>query len=366
MQSPTESSENKDEAALAFVLLQSSIESLKDILIFSIDKTYCYLHFNSAFKEATRLAYGTEVAKGGSMLNSITDEKEREKAKYNCDLALQGESHTTVESYGVTNPSYFETRYSPIINEHNDVIGVTILSTNVTEKKLADEQIKALNKELEAFSYSVAHDLRAPLRIINSYSGILIQDHLQTLNEECQTILKTISGNVKKMSQLIEDLLKFSKLGRQPLKKSIVESDQLINSILREQIREGESPHIEIKVGDLKDFNGDPNLMRHVFSNLISNAIKYSRKRARPVIEIDSWQESDAIMYTIKDNGVGFNNQYAPKMFEVFQRLHDESEFEGSGVGLAIVQRIVSKHGGRIWADGQEDKGATFFICLPL
>lgn len=350
---------------MAYTLLKSSIESLKDILIFSIDRNYNYLNFNSAFKEATSHAYGTEVARGVSMLDSITDETERAKAKRNCDLALGGESHTTVETYGVLNPSYFETRYNPIRDEAGRIIGVTILSANVTEKKLADRQIKALNDELEAFSYSVAHDLRAPLRVINGYSGILLQDHLQDLNDECQRILRTISGNVKKMADLIDELLKFSKLGRLPVNKSIVGMSELINAVLNEQIQANGNSAIGIKVGKLEDLNADRNLMHHVFSNLISNAIKYSRKRESPLVEIDSRREKDMVTYTVRDNGVGFNNQYADKMFKVFQRLHDESEFEGNGVGLALVQRIVAKHGGRVWAEGEENKGATFFLCLP-
>lgn len=363
---PTPGSIGNEDAALAYTLLQSSIESLKDILIFSVDKNYKYLNFNNAFREATRYAYGTSVERGVSMLDSITDETERAKAKHNCDRAFGGESHATVEVYGTLNRSYFETRYNPIRDEGGEIIGVTILSTNVTEKRLADEQIKALNDELEAFSYSVAHDLRAPLRIINGYSGILLQDHMQELNDECQRILKTISGNVKKMAQLIDDLLRFSKLGRLPVNKRIINTDTLINAVVDEQIQVSGRSGIAIKLGALEDLNADRNLMQHVFSNLISNAIKYSRHQKEPIIEISSQKENDVVTYTIKDNGVGFNNQYADKMFKVFQRLHEESEFEGTGVGLALVHRIVTKHGGRIWAQGEENNGATFYFSLPV
>jgi signal transduction histidine kinase len=358
--------QQQEDAALAFTLLKSSIESLKDILIFSIDKNYCYLHFNSAFAEATRFAYGTEVEKGVSMLDTITDVKEKQKAKNNSDRALAGESHTTVEGYGTLNPSYFETRYSPIKNDNDEIIGVTILSTNITERKLAEEQIRALNNELEAFSYSVAHDLRAPLRIINGYSGVLIEDHLQSLNEECQGILKIISGNVKKMGQLIEDLLNFSKLGRTPLNKRPIDTHALVQSIISEQLAGMDSSRVEIRLDKLENLNGDGNLMKHVFTNLISNAFKYSNKKEKSEVEIRSWRESEIVTYSIKDNGVGFDIQYADKMFGVFQRLHKESEFEGTGVGLAIVHRIVSRHGGKVWAEGEVNKGATFYVSLPL
>jgi PAS domain S-box-containing protein len=352
--------------SLAFTLLESSIESLQDILIFSIDKNYRYLNYNTAFKEATMRAYGTEVVKGASMLDTITDEKERVKARQNSDKALRGESHTTVEVYGNLNPSYFETRYCPIRNEKSEIIGVTILSTDITEKKQAEEQIRTLNKELEAFSYSVAHDLRAPLRIINGYSGVLMEDHLQTLNAECQDILKIISGNVKKMGRLIEGLLEFSKLGKLPVTKAAIDMDTLIKAVLEEQLTLIQSPKPRITLGRLENLNGDRNLISHVFTNLISNAIKYSSKRENPEIEINSFRDDQCVTYSIKDNGVGFNMEYVEKLFQVFQRLHSELEFAGTGVGLAIAQRIVVKHGGRIWAESEVNKGATFFISLPV
>jgi signal transduction histidine kinase len=350
---------------LAYMLLQSSMESLKDILIFSIDTSYHYLNYNSAFKTATKHAYGTDVAIGVSMLESITDENGRAKAKLNCDRAMKGESHYTIEVFGSLNPSYFETRYNPIINDSNEVIGVTILSTNVTEREKAKEQIISLNKELEAFSYSVAHDLRAPLRIINGYSGILMEDHFKDLNGECQHLLLKISGNVKKMGQLIEDLLNFSKLGRVPLVKKPVSMEHLITPILEEQITEAEKPRVEVKVGTLEDLECDSHLMQHVLTNLISNAIKYSQKKEKPVIEIYSEKIPEGVTYTIKDNGAGFDVGTATKLFEVFQRFHKQSEFDGTGVGLAIVHRIINRHGGKIWAESEPGNGAAFHFTLP-
>ena len=362
---PPNSFERAEDPTLALTLLESSIESLKNTLIFSIDRDYNYLNFNTAFKDATMHAYGTEVKKGISMLDTIIDEAEKAKAKYNVDLSLSGQSHTTVEVYGVLNPSYFETTYSPMRNAHNEVVGVTILSTDVTEKKLAEDQIKALNKELEAFSYSVAHDLRAPLRIIDGYSGVLMEDHLQSLNAECQQILKIISGNVIKMNRLIEDLLEFARLGRLPVMKSKVNMKKLIEGILEEQARVYKHPQLELRLGQIENLSVDASLISQVFSNLISNALKYSRTQKNPIIEINSIRDGDTITYTVRDNGVGFDMAYSDKLFEVFQRLHRDSEFEGTGVGLAIVQRIVAKHGGKIRAEGQIGEGATFFVTFP-
>src|SRR5687768_4785166 len=195
-----------EEIKLAYALVQSSIEGLRDTLIFSIDREYRYLIFNSAFKDATAHAYGTVVERGVSMLETITDEHERLKAKANCDRALGGERHTTVEVYGALRPSHFETQYNPFKNEIGEIIGVTILSRNVTEQRLAEEEIKAMNRDLEAFSYSVKHDLGAPLRIIHGYAGLFRQDHFEDLTQECQRMVQMISGSLQKMAQLIEDL----------------------------------------------------------------------------------------------------------------------------------------------------------------
>lgn len=359
--------ENQEEVTLAYTLLQSSLESLKDILIFSIDKNYGYLHFNNAFKVATQHAYGTVVARGVSMLDTITDATEKEKARRNCDLALQGESHTTVEAYGTLNPSYFETTYSPIVNDKHEIIGVTILSANVTQRKQSEEKIHALNNELEAFSYSVAHDLRSPLRAISGFSGILMEEHLQNINDECRKIIQIISGNVRKMNQLIDDLLNFSRLGRAALNRQPIDMESLINAVWTEQLATiDDTARYTFKPGTLHPVTGDRNLMQHVLTNLISNSIKYSRKQEKPVIEIDSQREGDLVTYSIKDNGAGFDMMYADKLFGVFQRLHKESEFEGTGVGLAIVQRIITRHGGKIRAEGEINKGAAFYFSLPV
>lgn len=365
MQSSPKNYQKQAEVELAYTLLRSSIESLQDILIFSIDKDYRYLNFNQAFKDATAHAYGMVVAKGVSMLETITNENDRAKAKANCDRAMNGESHTTLEVYGVLNKSYFETKYSPVMNDAKEIIGVTILSTNITERKVAEEQIIILNKELETFSYSVAHDLQAPLRIINGYSEILIEDYQENLSEDGKKLLKIISGNVKRMSQLIEGLLHFSKLGRLPLNKVVIDTRNLLQIVLDELITDADTDKVDVRLATLEDLTCDRNLIYHVFSNLISNAIKYSHKTGKSKVQINSWKEDGSITYSVKDNGVGFDMKYKDKIFEVFQRLHKDSEFEGTGIGLAIVQRIISKHNGRIWAESEINKGATFYFSLP-
>ncbi|GAA0890940.1 hypothetical protein GCM10009122_06190 [Fulvivirga kasyanovii] len=355
----------QDEVRLTNVLLQSSIESHKDILIFSIDRDYKYLTFNSAFKDATYKAYGTSVRMGESMLDSITVDEEKQKALRSCELAMKGESTTVVDVYGELERNYFETRYHPIMNDNNEVVGVTVLSSNITERKQYEEEIQNLNKELESFSYSVAHDLRAPLRIIDGYVNILVEECCEDLNKEGQRLLDIISGNAKKMGQLIDDLLNFSKLGRLPVEKSVVNGEKLVKSILDEQLGIAGRSNIEVNLGTLEDLYCDGMLMRHVLTNLISNAIKYTNKKEMSVIEIDSKRTDASVIYWVRDNGAGFDPTYADKLFGVFQRLHKETDFEGTGVGLAIVQRIIAKHGGEVWAEAEIDKGATFYFSLP-
>lgn len=354
-----------EKVKIANTYLQSSIESYKDVLIFSVDRNYNYLFFNTSFKAATHHAYGTVVEMGKSMLESITSEQDRVKAKKNCDKALEGEGHTTVEIYGDLNKSYFETKYNPIINELGKIIGVTVMSANVTDRKLAEERIVALNKELEAFSYSVAHDLRAPLRIIDGYVAMLVEEHQQKLDSECQRLLNVISASARQMSQLIDGLLNFSRLGRQVVEKKMISTGPLLGSIISEHRNGLDKSRIEIKTGNLEDLYCDEKLIRHVFANLVSNAIKYSMKKEKALIEIGSTRADKGVVYYVKDNGAGFDMKYAGKLFNVFERLHRNDEFEGTGVGLAIVQRIISKHGGRIWAEAEVDKGAAFYFYLP-
>lgn len=244
-----------------------------------------------------------------------------------------------------------------------------IMAASLNEKdklrKTTENEIVHLNKELEAFSYSVAHDLRAPLRIIDGYTQILVEDQLANLNEESQRLLSVISANVRNMGQLIDDLLNFSKLGRVQIRKSSVNVKSIINPIINDQIIVYGKNQFKINIKNTLTLKCDSILIHHVFHNLITNAVKYSAKTKNPIIEIDSYKENDGIVYSVKDNGVGFDMKYANKLFGVFQRLHKPADFEGTGVGLAIVHRIVMKHGGEVWAEAEVDKGATFYFRLP-
>jgi len=234
------------------------------------------------------------------------------------------------------------------------------------EKKVQDRtfELESSNKELEAFSYSVSHDLHAPLRIIDGYAAILSEKSAGRLDEEGNKILGHIRSKARKMGTLIDELLNLSYLGRKELAVEPVNMDTTLRSVIKEQMLLNTRP-VDIQIKNLLPAMCDSTLIRQVWSNLLSNAIKYSAKTEKPCVEIDSHKEGDAIVYSIKDNGVGFDMKYAGKLFGVFQRLHGLKEFEGSGVGLALVQRVILKHGGKVWAEAEEGKGATFYFSLP-
>ena len=226
-------------------------------------------------------------------------------------------------------------------------------------------QLEAANKELEAFSYSVSHDLRAPLRAVNGFAAIVLEDFAGLVPEEARRHLERIRNGGQQMGKLIDDLLDFSRLSRLPLTPQKVDHLQLVQNVLEELKLQREDRLIELRTGNLPPSQGDPALLKQVWVNLLANAIKYTRGRKPAVIEINGSPGDGELVYSVKDNGTGFDMKYAGKLFGVFQRLHRADEFEGTGVGLAIVQRIVHRHGGRVWTEAEPDRGATFYFTLP-
>ena len=225
-------------------------------------------------------------------------------------------------------------------------------------------ELEVANHELESFSYSVSHDLRAPLRIVSGYATILHEEYHNVLDEEGRRLLSIVQGSAKRMGVLIDDLLAFSRLGRNQLTKTNVSMNSIVNLAVNE-LSGLSANKISIEINDILPTFADYSLMSQVWMNLVSNAIKYSAHKTDPLITISSKQYETQIVYSISDNGVGFDMQYAHKLFGVFQRLHDADEFEGTGVGLALVQRIIKKHGGEIWAKAEIGKGAVFSFSLP-
>jgi two-component system sensor histidine kinase/response regulator len=232
------------------------------------------------------------------------------------------------------------------------------------ELETKQRDLEALNKELESFSYTVSHDLRSPLRHIDGYSALLLETHGEELDPEVQRILNVIRNTAKNMARLVEDLLNMARLGRQQIDLQMTDLNALLENVLRELEPEVGSRQIEWQIGNLPRMHCDPGLMRPVFTNLLSNAVKYTRRRERAIIQVDHMATDGEPVIFVRDNGAGFDRLHASKLFGVFQRLHSADEFEGTGVGLATVQRIVQKHGGRVWAESELDKGATFFFTL--
>jgi PAS domain S-box-containing protein len=236
---------------------------------------------------------------------------------------------------------------------------------DVTDKQNAEDAIQALNKELEAFSYSVSHDLRAPLRAIHGFVRILLEEYGAEIQGEARRYLDLVASNARQMGRLVDDLLQFSRMGRQQLNKQPVSANSLVRRALEQLQPVLEGRLVELTIGELPSVEADASLLQQVFLNLIGNAIKYTKGREPARIEVGALTEPNGdLVYFVKDNGAGFDMQYAHKLFGVFQRLHRAEEYEGTGVGLALVHRIITKHGGRVWADAAVGNGATFFFTV--
>lgn len=274
-----------------------------------------------------------------------------------------------------------DTTIVPLKNASGEALSFLEISSNITERKLAEQEIKKLNSklekevlkrtedikaavsELEAFTYSVSHDLRAPLRAITGFADLLNEEFGGDLDQEAKRYLGIIKNGTKQMAQLIDDLLQFSKVGRIELKKKVFDPMPIVMEIIKKE-KEADLNSSFI-FNDLAPIYGDPNTIALVFSNLILNAVKFSREVDRPMIHISSKEGNGEMIYYVKDNGVGFDPRYSDKLFKVFQRLHSTQQFEGTGVGLAIVSRIINKHGGRVWAESLPGYETCFYFTLP-
>jgi light-regulated signal transduction histidine kinase (bacteriophytochrome) len=242
----------------------------------------------------------------------------------------------------------------------------TKVKERTAELRITNDDLQAVNRELEAFAYSVSHDLRAPLRHIAGFTELLLKDAEPVLDDKSRHHITKILQSANRMGHLVDDLLAFSQIGRVETQRTTVNLEQLVRSVVAEIAPDTRGRRIVWRIGALPICYGDLSLLQLVFSNLVSNAVKFTRTRPEAEIEIGSLNHTpDEAVVFVKDNGVGFDMKYMDKLFGVFQRLHSQDSFEGTGIGLATVQRIVHRHGGRVWAEGAIDNGATFYVALP-
>jgi len=359
--------------------LESNILQLKEseekyrTLFNSIDEGYCiiemifdeqkkpvdylFLEINASFERQTGLLNAV-----GKRMREFAPNHEEHWFEIYGKIALTGES-IRFENRAEQLQRWYDVYAFSYGEQKNLQVG--ILFNDISERKKAAEQLEAVNKELESFTYSVSHDLRAPLRSIDGYSKMLEEDYVKLFDEEGKRLLSVVQYNAKKMSSLIDDLLAFSRLGRETIRKTDLNMNDLVQRVLID-INGATKHNAEIKVGTLTSAKGDFTLISQVMVNLISNGIKYSSKKTKPIVEITSEKKGREIIYYVRDNGEGFDMKYAEKLFGVFQRLHKADEFEGTGVGLAIVQRIVNKHEGKVSAEAELGKGAIFSFTLPI
>jgi PAS domain S-box-containing protein len=371
----------RKEAELASTRLAAIVEYSDDSII-SKDLNSVIMSWNKGAEQT--FGYTADEMIGTSIMRLIPDGRKAEE-NYIMGKIKNGESVKHFETLRQTKDGRLidvSITVSSIKDAAGKIIGVSKVARDITERKQAEAkirelnteleqrviertaQLEAANRELEAFSYSVSHDLRAPLRAVNGFAGIVLEDFSPQLPEEGRRYLERIRAGGQQMGELIDDLLAFSRLSRQPVNRQPVDTVHLVQNTLDELKPQQNGRQIELRIGKLPACHGDPALLKQVWINLISNAIKYTRGHEPAIIEIGCECENDEPIFFVRDNGAGFDMQYANKLFGVFQRLHRADEFEGTGVGLAIVQRIIHRHGGRVWAQAEVNRGATFHFTL--
>lgn len=305
------------------------------------------------------------IARGRTIgaLTFVASEPERHYTDSDLELAQELARRAAI---AVDNAWLYETAQRELAEREASQHQLQALSAELEERVAKrTAQLERANKELEAFSYSVSHDLRAPLRSIDGFSRILLEDYQAQLDDDGRDFLNRIRQSAQQMGQLIDDLLAFSRLSRQQLNMQRIDMTKLVHQVIQELHADAEHRQIEWQVDDLPPCRADPSLVKQVLANLLANALKFTRKRDVACIHMGSERQENDLVYFIKDNGAGFDMRFANKLFGVFQRLHLAEEYEGTGVGLAIVQRVVARHGGRVWAEGEVERGASFYFTLP-
>lgn len=358
--------------------LRLLVEGVRDYAIFMVDTTGHVLNWNKGAENIKGYAANEIIGRHISVFYTKED-VEAGKPTFNLKLATEKGRFEDIGWRVKKDGTKFwaDVLFTPLYNEKQELTGYSKITRDITERKAAEDKVKQLNrelsfnidqlensnKELEAFTYSVSHDLRAPLRAIHGYTKILEEEYITKLPPEALTMMDSVMNNAKKMGQLIDDLLAFSRLGKKDIRKKEVDVEKMVNTVISELKKSG-GVKAEFIIHPLHTAYADASLLYQVFVNLLSNAVKYSSLVAKPKVEIGSKEENEEIIYYIKDNGTGFDMKYYNKLFGIFQRLHDASEFEGTGVGLALVKRIIVRHNGRVWAESEPGKESVFYVAL--
>jgi PAS domain S-box-containing protein len=369
-----------EQHAITSAFLSSIVESSDDAII-GKDLTGRVVSWNAGAERI--FGYDASEMVGSSIERLLAPDRPDEERRI-LENARRGETHIyeTARIRKNGTPVDLSLAVSPIRDGQGNIVGVSSISRDISERKRAEQQIlrlnaelehrvqtrtaelTAANQELEAFTYSVAHDLRAPLRHIDAFTRILQEDYAGSFPPDAAQLLDTIRRGSENMSRLVNDLLSLAHVGRQEMKSERISLNSIVDEVIGELARETQGREIDWQIARLPVIEGDPGLLKQVFANLLSNAVKYTRPRVRAVIEIGLQKAGGKWAIFVRDNGVGFDMKYAIKLFGVFQRLHRPDEFEGTGVGLAIVERVVKRHGGRIWAESGKNQGATFYFTL--
>jgi PAS domain S-box-containing protein len=363
--------------------LSSIFNNVEDVIfLISIeDGRYKFISINKAYTEVTGLESEHVVNK---FLDEIMVEPMLSTSIKNIEKALETKSTVKWEESNLYPKGKItgEVSLTPLFDEKGDCNKLIGIVHDITFWKKANEEIKKLNeelevrvktrtaqlenanKELESFVYSVSHDLRAPLRSVIGFSELLESEHKKSIPPAAVELLNFIVSNAQKMNQIIDDLLAYSRITRNELVKSEIDMKTLIQQVIKE-LQASAEYKAKFEIKDILNSQGDIRLIHEVWTNLISNALKYSSKQENPVIEIGSFEDDMEFIYYVKDNGVGFDMKFYNKLFEMFQRFHSDSDFVGTGIGLAIVKKIITRHGGRVWANAEIGAGATFYFSIP-
>ncbi|HMI51049.1 MAG TPA: ATP-binding protein [Candidatus Saccharimonadales bacterium] len=343
-------------------ILNSVVEGTTD-LIYIRDLNNRFTLANGAC--ARLFGYSVEEIVGKNMRELLPNDTYAAVAQSDQEIVRTGATCTIEETAEIDGSTrFFLTTKGPDRDAMQNIIGTIGISREITERKKSEDQLATANRELDAFAYSVAHDLRAPIRHIDGFSKLLVECLGASLDEDAKHYLETIQGSARDMGVMVDDLLNLSRVARMELKLQVTALNSLVEQVLQLLKLDLMDRKIEWKIADLPHVKCDSTLVKQVFVNLLSNAVKFTRTRPGAVIEVGEIAVDGQPAIYVRDNGVGFNMKYSDKLFGVFQRLHAQEEFEGTGVGLATVQRIVQKHGGRIWAEAELNEGATFYFTL--